>query len=232
MGLLNATLRTIRSTLPTNRRLSLEEALARRRTTDVDAVGLDPYRLCWVDPAKIVRISGRERPRQGGSAGCGRVEGGDWDIRPPDPAGDPIGNLVCAPRFESTSHYKSLAQHFLDGVPWAETEFIALLREMGGDPNWPAYKNSNAIELTCSRLDRLFADVVGRGVRPNREIVLEQRYGESFLFTMRHEILVDVARNGQLLFYEGRHRLSIAKLAAVQSVPVAIATRHENSLAL
>lgn len=230
MGIFDATLRATRSIFPTDRRLQVEEALTRRWATDVAGAGLDPYELHWVDPGLVVRISGRARPRQGGHAGCGRVEGGDWDLRPPDPGGDPIAKLVCESRFEDTSHFRSLAHHFIEGAPWADTELISVLRAQKGDPSWPAYKNLEAIDLTCRRLDSLFADVVNRGVRPNRELVLERRYGESFLFTMRHEILIDVARDGQMLFYEGRHRLSIAKLAGVSRIPVAIATRHQASL--
>ena len=42
-----------------------------------------------------------------------------------------------------------------------------------------------------------------------------------------HEIQVDVARDGELLFADGRHRLSIAKLLDLDAVPVTFLVRHE-----
>lgn len=43
---------------------------------------------------------------------------------------------------------------------------------------------------------------------------------------MENEILVDIARNGELLFVTGRHRLSLAKILGLDRISVAIAVRH------
>jgi ParB-like chromosome segregation protein Spo0J len=45
---------------------------------------------------------------------------------------------------------------------------------------------------------------------------------------MSNEILVDVGRDGTPLFVSGRHRLSLAKLLGLDTVPVAV--RHPDCL--
>jgi hypothetical protein len=43
---------------------------------------------------------------------------------------------------------------------------------------------------------------------------------------MEDEILVDIGREGELLFVTGRHRLSLAKLLDLDRIPIAIVVRH------
>lgn len=216
----------IRRSIPTPARLRAEEVLARRRRRDATGRGIDPYAVSWVPPAEIVRISGRPRPRTGGNTACGRIEAGEWDRVPPRAGEDTIARLVCAEQFDDTTHHRSLVDHFLHRVPWAETDFIKALESLGGDAHWPAYASPEAIRSTCARLDALFARVADRGLVSQRQLAIETRSSESFLSLMRNEILVDVARTGELLFYEGRHRLSIAKILNLALIPVAFTTWH------
>ena len=41
------------------------------------------------------------------------------------------------------------------------------------------------------------------------------------------DILIDVSRDGELLFVDGRHRLSIAKILGIDKIPVRVLVRHE-----
>lgn len=43
-----------------------------------------------------------------------------------------------------------------------------------------------------------------------------------------HEIAVDVGRDGQLLFVDGRHRLAIAKILGLDTVPIVFLVRHSS----
>jgi len=51
---------------------------------------------------------------------------------------------------------------------------------------------------------------------------------KTFLRTINSSILVDIARDGELLFVEGRRRLAVAKLLNVATVPVRIQVRHRD----
>lgn len=44
-------------------------------------------------------------------------------------------------------------------------------------------------------------------------------------------MLVDVGRDGTLLFVNGRHRLAIAKLLDVDAIPVGVLVRHADWIA-
>lgn len=51
---------------------------------------------------------------------------------------------------------------------------------------------------------------------------------ESRRVSKRHEIQVGVSEEGELIFLDGRHRLAIAKLIGVKSIPVALVFCHTN----
>lgn len=44
---------------------------------------------------------------------------------------------------------------------------------------------------------------------------------------MKNEILVDIGRNGQVLFVNGIHRFSMVRVLDMESIPVVVVTRHE-----
>lgn len=55
----------------------------------------------------------------------------------------------------------------------------------------------------------------------------EDRWGYSRFQTYeRHEITVNIGRNGEILLNKGWHRLSVSKAIGLDSIPVRIAVRH------
>lgn len=182
------------------------------RNRSIDA---DPLRLAWVDPAEIEYVAGElvpdttddshfERPNvpPQGRAGIGAVRGGTWD-QPRVP-------------FTELSEYRLFEQHFLEGVPWTDTDFVDRHRR-SADSTWSECKLVNKLE----RFDRLYETIEREGYRDQREL------GGHPL----EEIIVYQGRNGELRWHEnGRHRLAIAKLLELESVPVLITVRHRKLL--
>jgi hypothetical protein len=175
----------------------------------------DPLALTWIDPAEIEYVVGElvpdttddshfERPNvpSQGRAGIGAVRGGAWD-RPSVP-------------FAELSEYRLFEQHFLEGVPWTDTDFVDRHRR-SPDSTWSERKLVNKLE----RFDRLYETIEREGYRSQREL------GGHPL----EEIVVYQGRNGELRWHEnGRHRLAIAKLLELESVPVLITVRHRKLL--
>jgi hypothetical protein len=217
--------------VPVSMHYRLVDRLAPRRHTHVGRLPspIDPYLVRWVRPSQIERISGRLRPRYGGPIGIGSVVDGDWDQTEPEwPAGDAVASLVCARRFQDTVHHRSIVTRVCEHVPWDRTEFIERISEIAKrEPvNWPNYESPTSILETCQRLDALVVEIRESGMKTQREVRIRERSRVSIPELSRHEIIVDIARDNELLFFEGRHRLSIAIALGIEFIPVVIGARH------
>lgn len=180
---------------------------------------IEPYRLVDVPPEEISRLSTPlTLPR---FRRIGLVDGGDWDLRDQ--------------RFEETDVYRGFAAHFRDGRPWRETEFYdRVLEEIEhGLTPWGCRSRVD-LDDRCARLDDLYETIRDDGYRTQRELMDEptsdpigshrvSRYAR----IINDEIAVDVARDGEFLFADGRNRLAIAKLLDVETIPVLLLRRHE-----
>lgn len=199
---------------------------------------LDPFQLYQVDPAAIRRFTGREFPVWANRwRSIGRVRDGDWDRRQPpvSPTYEgPAPDFYLADTFEETPLHRAMRAHFRDDVPWTETAFVRRVLAKATDPEAPSvwHECSSRAEVLdhCRSLDRLYESLRNDGCVPARRH--ETRYDDGLTMrgVMSNEILVDVGRDGTPLFVSGRHRLSLAKLLGLDTVPVAVAVRHPDCL--
>ena len=156
-------------------------------------------------------------------ADSGRVIDGDWDQN---------GSL-----FEETSRFKSFDAHFQHDVNWHETRFFEdsarNIRRNSSD----RYATISELEAACDRYDRIYNEIKENGYRTQRELLETDSEpglgngGQGFFdlgekAVVRHEIAVNIARDGTCLLNDGRHRLAIALLLNLDSVPVRIVARH------
>lgn len=216
----------------------LASAYYRRRCVN-DVAGyeppVDPFRLEWVSPDRIRRHTRREYPPYRDRMELfGAVQSGEWDVRdtpPVDSAYDgPPASLFVGETFEDSVLYRSFEAHFEDGVPWEETELVTealrLVSEPSPDRVWHECQTAAEVRRRCRRLDDLFESIDREGYHSQR-----QRLGTDpnvgFRHCLRHEMTVDVGRNGELLLVSGKHRLAIAKLLGIERVPVVFLVRHE-----
>lgn len=193
------------------------------------------FKRVFVDPDAIRTFTGRsydlpaERWQQFGS-----VEDGPWDRRgqrsiADDRSGPPSHpNLFFADQFGSTVLHRALANHFVEGVPWEDTAFVERAMEIvdSGGCVWQGCRTRKEVAAQGDRVDRLYHSIDQQGYQ---SMVSMARNGEvlrSFPEAIANEIVVDIARDGALLFANGRHRLSIAKILDLDRIPVAILVRH------
>ena len=182
------------------------------------AAPIDPFRVLRVDPDRIRRLSSpAARPR---FRRAGTVLDGDWDRRDV--------------RFVETDLYRSFAAHFREGVPWERTAFfervVGEIRE--GHRPWGCDSEA-AFERRCRELDELYASLRDEGVRTQRELAASDREEPASrdratlaARIINDEIAVDVGRDGELLYADGRNRLAMAKLLGVDEIPVIVLRRH------
>ncbi|MGM0606699.1 MAG: hypothetical protein ACQETB_13645 [Halobacteriota archaeon] len=186
---------------------------------------IDPFALYRVDPGEITHTAKPAPPPKWKLAG--RILDGEWDLDPPS-----FTDKDGCVHFEI---YNSFEAHFVDGVPWDETAFYRILdREIRHGRVWWDCSSRADLRRRCEHLDRLYEDIETHGYRLQAELARNGRSNP--LDGPRHttvnqivegEIAVTVARDGTLLFFDGRNRLSMAKLLGIDSIPVVILARHE-----
>lgn len=176
---------------------------------------LDPFRTYYVDPSEI--LCGDPRPPRL----PGVVDAGDWDRN-------------TSPFVESNPVARSIADHFVRDVPWDQTplrdEFVHLI-ETTGDA-W-GYDSPGAFDRRCADIERFYRDVDSHGYRSQRAL-LEQDFeravremdGED-VHPLMNEVGVSIGRDGDLVWTaRGNHRLAIAIILGVESIPIRIVARH------
>ena len=146
----------------------------------------------------------------------GKILGGDWD--------------KSSVKFEDLDIYQAFKQRFKEGKKWEETKFYQRVLEQisNGVKKWEC-ENKKGFDMRLGKLDLLYRQIKDNGYKLQTELYpskgLINKIGESG--GALDEIAVVIDRNGQFLLVEGRHRLSIAKLLNLSSIPIKIIARHK-----
>lgn len=199
----------------------------RMRTYDVDdySGNIDPFQVFRVDPAEISKLTGRVYPDKYRIKRIGAVWDGEWDrkrgrdIYPGYPY-----DFYDAERFEETVLYRSLRERFEDGVPWEETEVVRSVIELidRGHSVWHGCSSETEVRERCATLDELYRSMRETGYKQPAEL----KESEGIISETLNQIVVDVGRDGELLFADGRHRLAVAKILGLDAVPIVVLVRH------
>ena len=191
-----------------------------RRQIDHD-VPLDPLRVLWVDPDQIIRFTGRPDAAAYRYQDLGMVVEGEWDTQ-------------STQRIEETVIYRSFVDRFRRELSWEETELFVQL--LSGDLTKVDMNTDSAatIREELERYDEMYRMLQRTGYKTQQKI--RQETGVRFdnrvglLDRLTDEITVDIGRNGELLFVDGRHRLCLAKLLGLSEIPVVVLVRHKKWL--
>ena len=196
---------------------------------------LNPFKILWVPPDDITRFSPRPYPQDHNAQSLiGSVKSGNWD-RPrevktrEDYNGTPA-YLYHADRFENTIIHQSLKERFIDGEDWRDTpiysEAIDLIET--GAYLWRDCESSSEILDRCHEIEELYKQIRYEGYQTQFQLLQRGEIRHAgFLEALANEILVDIDRNGEFLFANGRHRLSISKILGLDSIPVVVLVRHK-----
>ncbi|SNR51469.1 hypothetical protein SAMN06264855_11147 [Halorubrum vacuolatum] len=161
-----------------------------------------------MDPASI---TGSLLPHAPKRPQWGRVIDGDWDQH--------------AERFADRAVVRGLREHFEEGTPWRETALLAAFREqLSRFGNAWGYRSIEGFEPRCREIERLYTSLSTDGYRRQETLAGRDR---PTLADRADEINVDIGRDGTLYWRAyGQHRLAIAKLLDLESIPVLCHRRH------
>ncbi|NGM67800.1 hypothetical protein G6M89_02040 [Natronolimnobius sp. AArcel1] len=168
----------------------------------------EPFEIVEVDPSEIEFVTGRGPfPGRFRWIDIGTVSGGDWDR--------------STERVDDLPVVRELMQRFDQENAWSEVSPPA--SDADGE------SMTFAAEIDREAVDRLYASIAADGYKRKRGL-LKQNGHESTAahprFEPYDEVVVDIGRDGELLFVDGRHRLAIARCLNIDRIPVRIAARH------
>lgn len=180
------------------------------------AAPANPYRPIWVDLNDVTRQTQSFEKVWG----LGQIRGGDWD-RPE----------YCEP-IAQEDVYKGLKQRFEQGCDWEETAYYAVAKRWfeNSDPVWGYTDLDHFRDVRCRYVDELFRTIREEGYQPN--YAGEHRVPENDVrsskerFSQRLEPLVTIGRDGTVYWKDGFHRLAIADVLGIDSIPVNVLGRH------
>ncbi|MBL8489842.1 MAG: hypothetical protein JNM82_03590 [Rhodocyclaceae bacterium] len=176
----------------------------------------------WIDPFLIERHTRFVRPgtddwedwvfdQRGPVA---QVQDGDWDL-----GGHKVEEMrIC----------RAVEARVQRAEPWEATDYyrMIMIQMQAGRVLWGC-RTEDDLRRRCAYLDDLIESMRRHGYRLNHEVVLsgEDRVVKSFR-DRGNEITVNVGRNGEFLFQDGRHRLATARALGIGAVPVRVLVRH------
>lgn len=181
----------------------------------------DPFNIYWVDPNDISFITSRDPfPGDFKWQHMGKVQAGEWD--------------KSADRFEDLLIYQGIKDRYETNIPWVETEFFGYVQQQveKGKADWKNSRTEDDIKQGVARVDKLYTSISENGYKTMKELVESghvnpQTSNLPRKFLKHDEVAVDIGRNGEYLFVDGRHRLSIARILNLDKIPVRVVARHQ-----
>ncbi len=172
----------------------------------------DPMKTIWVKTDSLThKNTGQEFP---GKQGLGYIRAGDWD--------------QSRQKITDIELYYIYHRRFVEDKPWRETGILEQVQqaiERKGD--YYSYTTTEEVlEHRCPYIDELYHRIKNEGYKTQEE-------AQAFLDDRKHtdytplEILVNISRDGEILFYTGHNRMMLAKIIGVEEIPVQVMARHE-----
>lgn len=165
------------------------------------------------------------------------VIGGEWDrnYRDPDIMYDEqvttteledVDSPFLTP-IEEYGLYRSMKKHFLENVPWRNTEIYAWLVQKC-DERWGRYGSKRDIVSELEEIDDLYFNMKDNGYLSQKELARDDdsRFDAPLRPPEVHEVAVDVGRDGEIILDDGRHRFMVARILGIDEIPVRVLVRH------
>lgn len=185
-------------------RFRIWSLLVRLRNKDALSVN----KIIWINPKEIKYISLQLIP----SFNFGIVVGGDWD--------------KTVERFEDLNVYKAFRSRFINGEEWNTTNYYKhILSEIQKGRIFWLCRNKKDFDEQLVKIDGLYHIIKTNGYKSGKE-VKDEYYPFYDPFKKEDEVTVNIGREGDLFFNDGRHRLSIAKILNLPKIPVKVVARH------
>ena len=122
----------------------------------------------------------------------------------------------------------SIAMRFRQGLPWSETpQYKKSLKAIAkGRETWNRCTSISDIHRRCDSIDKLYNDMNRNGFVSSLSPVQHRQIGGIEIPDL---MTVAIDRKGNIIRCQGgRHRLAIAKIIGIESIPVVLLIKHED----
>lgn len=168
----------------------------------------DPFELVEVDPTTVERYAPVSL-----KWGLNRVRG-DWDR-----------SENCQP-LDDFYIYAGIIERFEQGQDWEETVYYEHLVERVEDGGFRGCETVEEIEEEIlPAIEGMYEDMRENGYRTNLGVVYDDVEDFEYIHDLEPLVLID--RDGEVLWSEGYHRLALACVTGIDTVPVYVIRRHE-----
>ena len=157
-------------------------------------------------------------------SGSIEIINGNWDLKE---------NLKL---FEDDIKHKSYYMHFVEGMEWRDTPYYKreVKRYLKGNIR-KDYKSIDDLNLKYTYHDKLFNKIKREGFKTQKQIIESEgniiNYGRGSIFRKYDDdITVGIGRDGEIIFFDGRHRLNVAKILNLNRIPVRVLVIHQEFL--
>lgn len=155
--------------------------------------------------------------------GLGQILGGDWDQ----------SNIS---KITEDVRYVGFKQRFIHNYDWEETVFYEQKKkefENSGENQFNGYNSFEEFKnVRLQYIDDLYESIQQEGYQSNFENDHQAPKTDIRSGKLRHihqlEPLVAIGRDGEFYLCEGFHRVIIAKLLDIDSIPVNVLARHQH----
>lgn len=147
-----------------------------------------------------------------------RILDGDWDLTK-----KPFGELIS---------YQTTKEIFKEGKRWDETRLYYLLpnKTIEGKKAW-SFTNEKNRDRWFILTEQLYNRIKKFGYKSQQELYsFKARLALKKMSPIIDEIAAAIDRDGQFLFINGKHRLSIVKVLNIPEIPVVVLIRHKKWL--
>jgi hypothetical protein len=173
----------------------------------------NPLRLHWIPPDALTREIPGPKFRRKYTPGV--VVGGDWDRFTVD--------------FHRI-HFRGFQQRYIEGYSWEDTDLFRDVINRAHGNYWHGCVTESEILDRLRWYDSIYKSIARDGYLTQRELAYRDNLRSNrrikLLPPELGEIIVHIDRDGNYIFDDGRHRLSIAKILGLEVIPVLVVVRH------
>jgi 2-polyprenyl-3-methyl-5-hydroxy-6-metoxy-1,4-benzoquinol methylase len=146
----------------------------------------------------------------------GRILSGNWDR--------------LEKRFEDLDLFQAIKEVCVENKKWRDTVFFQrMLNDINqGRTHYGCHYESDLVNH-CQNIESLFNEIQSHGYKSQKSLFSEGKVFDPL--KADEEIALCIGRDGDLLFSDGAHRLAIAKLLKLPSIPIKVTVRHTEWIA-
>ncbi len=172
-------------------------------------------KIIYIDPSKVEYLA--EDIFYDINSPESRIESGDWDIQ----------NLK---KIEDFIIYKSLKDLFIHNKKWQDTELYDFIKKQIDSDDfrwtWNCY-TIDQLDKRGSYLCDLYESIKKYGMFEHTESI-DNEFIQHLSNIQNDDIMIAIDRNGLPMFVQnGSHRLCIAKILNLKTIPVKVYVRHK-----